>query len=251
MAKPEETKAAAEKKIADDKAAEEAVMIGGPGQDINAPAQQVMDTTPATVEPEKAPVYTGLGGDLGTQEELIAYTRTLEKDKFDRKLAESKAEPVPAETPAVAESETATHWYTDPDKAERSVINKAKKELRAELDEQKQKETDEKNFYTELYEENPDLKPMERLVKSVINEKWDTIKVLHASESKKFIAKEVRAFASDLRAAGGVKGTELPQGQVITTGSSGTTPPAPTETLKVLNFSEQLKQMQAGKQVNG
>jgi hypothetical protein len=202
-------------------------VIGGPTEDLSpkSPAQLELEVTP-----KKEPLYKGFSGEINTPQELVDYAKTLEARLVEANLRQPPSvnqptfggsETQPASTPTIKEEDPALLIYTDPKKAmdlhERKILEK--------IEQKKNQEAAQKKFFEDLYEESPDLRSVEPIVKSTLAAKWNEIAPMSFPDARKFLAKESRKMVDLVKSQHGVKTTELESRPAVNLGASGQ--PAP------------------------
>lgn len=211
---------------------------------LEAPEPSVSEPSGSTFE------YQGIGVKLKSPEELIEYTKNLEKKLVEGTVGNAVRQDLSTPSPVTAPTHQTERTYvdeaeevlfTDPQKA----LNILRQGVKKEISDQLSHKDREKKFWDEFYEENPDLKAMDRTVKLVMNEKLEQVKPLPVSSAKKFLAEETRKFVAQVRSAAGAKKEELPEGGAVVVGAGnrhspvgGKSTPAPK------NFVEQMKAFQ-------
>jgi len=238
---------------------EDKVIEGGPpkdGEEYVDPQDKAKEEStkekPAEVavkEPEKTeesdPIYSSAGGEFHSKEELINYTKSLER----KALGET-----PEELAAIAKSNTdkilghareAANEEKDEDQdlADRfmtdtpGAIKQLKAELRAEANEEKAKAKATTDFWSSFDKENQDLQRHEGIVKFIVSRDWGELKGdkdLKRVRSK--IAQKTRDFISGIRRDVGeeteitARGTSTSTGasSTVSTSKSGKAPEKPT-----------------------
>lgn len=210
----------------------------------------------ATTTPSGQPLYKGIAGEAKTQDELIEYTKKLENkllensfNKPEQQTIQSFQAPV-STTPDPAKVKTAKEQfadmvYTDPEKAFELLENSAV----ARIDQRDAVKKQEENWWNEFYAENPDLKAADRVVKSVVREKFEEIKKLDLSSAKKVLATESRKFIDGVKSQFGMTTTELPSGPATSFGASQGSPATVSSTPagKPVSFIDQFKSMRTNR----
>lgn len=214
----------------------------------------------STVIPAKEPpaVKIKVGSkEFDTQAAADAYIQELETKAS--KPAPAAPAPAPVTTPVVQTDETIDgrsiedvmienprryHQYMK-DQAKKIAEDRLK-ELRLEEEKAAATRKSEELWWEEFYKENPDLKSEEKLVKSELAADFSELAKLSPQEAKTQLAKKTRDSLKGLLSRYGVKEEELPgkksggiEGSPADRTRAGK---APTE--KVLNFADQVRQMQ-------
>lgn len=194
--------------------------------------------------------YQGIGVKLKSPEELVEYAKGLEKKLVEGTLGnavrQDLSQPAPIsqsthQTEKTYIDEAEEVLFTDPQKA----LNILRQGVKKEINEQLSHQDRQKKFWEEFYEENPDLKAIDRTVKLIMNEKVEEVKPLSISNAKKFLADETRKFAAQVRSATGAKKQELPEGSAVVVGAGNRhSPVKATSTPAPKNFVEQMKAFQ-------
>lgn len=207
---------------------------------------------PPVTPPSEEPIHKGMIGDIKTQSELVDYTKALEAKLVEVNLANQTKASMPGNQPMTPPpsakdelDEIEDMIFTNPKEALKKhadyILNKVE-DKRSALERRTQ-------FWDTFYTENPDLKGLERVVKSVEKEKVDELRPLSVSEARKKLAEESRKMVNLVKDRVGVKREELPAGGATIIGSGGHSPSTkqPAGGGQVLNFTEQLKNMQRGR----
>lgn len=217
---------------------------GVEGSGVGIPAAPPASTTNTT--PEGKSVYSGIGGEFKTVEELATYTKGVE-DRLVQATARASLAPAAIQAPAPVvtksiEEEIEEELFQDP----KAALAKFKSHIITEVAKAGQLSESKKKFWEEFYSENQDLKPLERLVQSIVTEKNSEIIPLKLSDAKAFIAKEARKMVSMVKETVVTKETELPQGggaHLPASGSGGAGPKAGAGgDGKVVSFVDQIRQ---------
>jgi hypothetical protein len=174
-----------------------------PAKEIPAEADPVV---PAENDPD-SPLYKGTFATPKTQEELLAYTQRLEqeviKNKYNQQQdvlnTELNAQTLGKVSNPSAETEMTDEqinkMYEDPKGFASDITNQIKADLQQESN--KDKALD--NFWASFYSENPDLQINKRVVTSILNEQWPNIEKLPFAQSKTILAAESRKLILEIR----------------------------------------------------
>lgn len=162
-------------------------------------------------------------------------TETTTETKDTKPAIEVKEAPKPQEDTSVADV-----WYTDPVKAAKIIEQKASEAALNVVDAKQKKERQEKEFWDNFYQSNPDLIGKDRAVKLVLAEKWNEWEKKPTNEAMEAIAKETRAFIQTVSTPRGTR-TELSMGPGASLPSSGVPLPGTSPKVESTNFVAQLK----------
>lgn len=135
-------------------------------------------------------------------------------------------------------------WYTDPIKAAKIIEEKTKEATLSVISAQQQKERQEKEFWDNFYQANPDLVGKDRAVKLVLAEKWNEWEKKPTNEAMEAIAKETRSFIQTVSTPRGTR-TELSNGPAASLPSSGVPFAGTTQKVESTNFVTQIKKLHA------
>lgn len=221
---------------------------GGP-DDVETP--QGGANPPPVAQPKKLQAF---GKSFDNAEELLEYTKETERQLVESRLAHERERAIRANNPQTTLQNPAGSavkapegpgvdelLFTDPKKAIERLRGEIKEEVRRE---QGQKDA-ERKFWADFYEENPDLRNAERIVQSVVREKWEDVSILPVADARKVLAQETRGIIDKVSGGGGTR-TELPRTSASSLPASGGTPPAvPVVQGEPENFMAQLKKHQA------
>lgn len=205
---------------------------GGPGMEGD-PNAQTPANAAASSTAQNPPKYKTFGREFDSAEDLQEYTKELERQNVDSRLMAERAQSqanrqnvntlqntqhpaaaVPAEGPGVDEL-----LFTDPKKAVTMLKQQARDDVMKELN---AKEA-EHQFWKSFYDENPDLLNADRIVKSIVKEKWSEVANLPLAEAKRLLAGETRGIVEKLRAP--VTRKELSQTSASSLPASGASAP--------------------------
>lgn len=232
--------------------AEKATIIGGPEATVGTAGAAATAAAAEAAGGERKPIFEGIGGKFDTPEELSEYTKNLEAQLITEKArpktsTTNQAIPTaaqPSKDPEEAFYEgVENELFTSPKETIKKIVDHTRNQVRAE----NQREAQTKSFWDGFYSENPDLRPLESVVKSIVAEKNSEIAPLKLSDAKAFIAKEARKVISAVRAQAGIQETELPEGGATvlssSAGGSGIRPAATGE--RQVSFIDQVREMKA------
>ena len=154
-------------------------------------------------QPAPKPVFTGITGNFNTLEELSTYTKSLEKKMFEANL-QNEAKPTYQQIDANPIAPTAKQplgtklselVFQDPERAfalhEEQVLEK----VRAVTQQEKNKEI----FWKGFYDEHPDLKDVDDIVKSTVAYKKAEFGPLPVPIFKEKVAQEVRRMLNKVK----------------------------------------------------
>jgi hypothetical protein len=204
-------------------------ITGGPTDDLSpvAPAQQELPLEP------KKPLYEGFSGAINSADELATYTKSLEAKLVEANLASKqnvgqttiggmnadRTQAIPKGTDS--KDDPAFLIYHDPKRA----LDIHEQRILEKIEKQKQAEANERKFWDDTYLENPDLRSIDPIVKSIMTSKWNELAPLSIPEARKILVKESRKMVDLVRSQLGVKSTELSSQGGVNLGASGQ--PAP------------------------
>lgn len=209
---------------------------------------------PATTTTEKQggtdePVFTGIGKTIKTKEELIEYTKQLETQNVDLRLKMERSsaphqsmqtnfQQTESTQTKAKEVNPADLLFTDPERAVEMIEQRAEQRVERKF----AAKENEKQFWSDFYEENQDLKVADTVVKSVLSQKMVEWKDLPLSDARKNLAEQSRKIVQQVKAQAGTS-TEVPSGAAATTGaSSGFVPSQGATQTKNVSFIDQVKQ---------
>lgn len=208
----------------------------------------VADPPPAAAG--EKPVYTGLIGDIKDVQSLTEYTQSLEKKLTEKTLAEQTRAGMPGNQPMTPPAPATSKSIEDEIEEEifsnpKGAIQKLTSHILGTIGQENQKVSLKNQFWNDFWNENPDLKGLEKIVQSVEREYATELAPLTFSEARKKLAAETRKTIDLVKSKTGVRETEIPGGSATITGSStssvsGGGPTAP----KVLSFVDQIRGMQ-------
>jgi hypothetical protein len=228
---------------------EAAASAGGPGMegDPGAPVQ----TPPAEGTPAAKPIYKTFGREFHTAEDLAEYTKEMERQVVESRLAAERLQkpgqntntlntqqvqvPPKIEGPAVDEL-----LFTDPKKAVSMLRQQARDDVMRELGAKEQEQI----FWKGFYERNPDLQNADRIVKSIVKEKWAEIANLPLAESEKILAGETRALVEKIRTPSGTRKELTPTSASSLPASGASAPPIAVAQGEPESFVAQIKKFQ-------
>lgn len=220
---------------------EAGALPGGDPETPNDPAE----TEDLPIAANQEPLHRGFLGDIKTPEEMRAYVKNLE-DTVVRQAAGAGVAPTitpaaPIPGPTLDEQIDAV-WFSDPAKARELMKQKDKIERDAEASAVRTREV----FYQRFYQKNPDLKRVERIVQSIVEQKGQQIALLRTeAEVADFISREAREQVDYFKRAIPGNETRLESKPAVTLGASGETPAAPPIVVqKNLTFIDQIRQGQ-------
>lgn len=222
----------------------EGEVTGGPVHGTSSDGGEVK----APVTDEKKVLFEGVGGKFHTPEELIEYTKTVEAKLAEKTAAAPKVEPTAshlAPTVRVPVEKTKLEQigeliFQDPEKA----LQLHEEVILEKIDERDANKAKERQWWDEFYDENPDLKALERVVKSVVRDNWEEVSRLDLRAAKVRVAQESRKVVDLVKSQLGVKTTELDSRPATQFGATvGSRQPLPPETPKRLSFTEQIQKI--------
>ena len=202
------------------------------------------------------PLYRGLTKNIMTQEELLDYTRQLERDvvEKDAKLAvgtglQSKTEN-DSETKTKTKTDVSdlqTRLLIDPESVLDEVKKDAIKTMKDEAKAQADAEAKSKAFWDSFYAENPDIQNNNELVQFVLFQNKEELDRLPLNQSKAELARLTRSYINKVL-EGREKKELLTDSQTPeTTGSpTGVIPRAP-KAYKPQTMSDQMRQINGPK----
>ncbi len=249
-----------------EKKAEEPVIEGGPpehGEEYVDPEDKTKGEAkkPAeepAKEPEKTgettPIYSSAGGEFTTEEELITYTKSLERKALGETpeelatTAKSNADKILGNARETAkedrdeEQDLADRFITDP----AGAIKQLKTEINDAADKKEAKAKGRSQFWKSFDTENQDLQRHEDVVKFIVNRDWDELKGdkdLKRVRSK--IAQKTRDFISGIRRDAGEETEITAKGTSTSTGASSTvsTSKSGKDSEKPTSFVEEVRRL--------
>lgn len=238
---------------------EPAEIVGGPFDEHNLPSEepesQTTEPQPAEAAPETAeepvqqkpetakPVYEGLSKTFQTQEELISYTRELEKNALlseAQQVAKQAAE-VP-ETVDERPKIDIDSFIEDPDAVLGQVESNALQKFEAILEKKELEKTRETQFYAE----NRDLEPFPKLVHFISNRDRKELEELPDDARLKELANRSRSFLNEVKQT---SGSEVVSSRTLTAGATVAQPPRsqPEVEAEPKSMMDQISDMQRKK----
>ena len=223
------------------------IVIGGP---MGGPADaQVVEASESAAE---KPLYSGIGGDFKSVDELKQYTQNLETLLVNKKPEASSPAarsfiPAPNQAPAPVQTKDSFEEtiYSDPLKAKEIL----KHEIRKEMETQRDAERRQERFWQGFYSKNGDLKGMEHIVQSVFSRDHQSIVRLPDDRAvEEHLVREARQIVNEVKKTIGVTETRLQSAPAVAVGSSGSGfVPSAGKEIRPQNFLEQLAGSRAGK----
>lgn len=204
---------------------------------------------PQNQDPATAPLHKGLIGEITDPKELANYTKSLESKLVELTLASqakgSITEPAQSTPPAPAkksiEEEIEDEIFTNP----KGAIKKLNDHILNKVNEIQGKTDQVKQFWNDFYEENPDLKGLDSVVKVVEAYKSAELRPLSITAARKKLSEEVRKHVKSIEARKGVTTEEMPQGGATILGSGGSQPGGSGKPAgKILSFADEMRQFQ-------
>lgn len=212
--------------------------------------------TPIVTSPETAPaetkaaapafVYEGLTKKIESAEELSNYTKDLEARLAAYKLEKEKQEEAQREQTMAYQFQAAPERETTPEQAEKifqdpaGFIKGLKAEIREELDVRDQKQKARESFWDSFYQEHPELKNKDKVVKLIMNDKWAEVGNAPLHKAKEILARESIKFISELTGTTPRK-ESLPAGGAVTFSSTmGSAPQLQTDNAGPMTFVDEL-----------
>lgn len=209
------------------------------------PAAPPAETTPP------APLYTGMFGEAKTPEELVALARNMETRMVAMAAQTVAAPPVSTTAPPVAQPDPLEQalegieekLYTDAKGAVKTITEVVRKQIRQEDAEVNQRKAAKQQWWEEFYAANPDLKPLQDVVQSVVaaNPSFNSLPL---PEAKKQIAVKAREFIARIRGDEGTETTVPSGGGAVIPSSQGGGQKNSQKTSAPVSFVEQVKKMQ-------
>jgi hypothetical protein len=213
---------------------------GAVTEDAGAQAPGADGAPPAAAGDEpKAPLFKGVAKTINKIEDLVAYAGELERKAIEAEAAVATRAPAPSspQEPKVPYSE---RLFTDPD----AVIAEIQEETYARVEKERQRKEDERSFWTEFYDTNPDLRGYEDAVNWELNAQRPTYDALVVEKAKSLLASNARTRLSKFRTYG-TPVTSLPNGPAITAGASGAIVRRVEPAHQPASFLDQVKMLQS------
>lgn len=224
---------------------------GGPGTEGDSIHHAGEATPPAT--PPKV-LYKTFGREFESADDLVEYTKEMERQTVESRLAaerlgvnrsqttlQTQATPTPVITEGPSIDEL---LFTDPKKAVSMLRQQAKDDVMGEIG----KKENEKKYWGNFYEENPDLRNADLVVQSITREKWTEISNLPLAEASKVIAREARKHVEKIRGLSDGTRTELARTTASALPASGGNPPKVAGVQEAPEtFTEQLLKLRRGR----
>lgn len=162
----------------------------------------------------------------------------------------SSAAPAPTPAPSTKKQQAdepydyATGIFVEPEVALARLREEIKAEMRAEY----QADKGQKEFWSDFYKSNPDLKDMDFLTEAVLNKNYARLKDMEVEKAGKELAKLTREAASKIGVGRKKDDVEEPSRAVV----EGASHPAPKHNVQntepgVTSLSDVIKQRQAAK----
>lgn len=215
-----------------------------------AEAAKTEEKKPAAAgSPEDAPLHKGLAGEIRDPKELAEYTKEIEKKLVEVTLQAQAKGAMPGNQPTVTtapekksiEEEIEDEIFTDP----KGALKKYRESILQEVQQVSTREKQVQQFWNDFYEENHDLRGLDRIVKLIEREKAQELAPLKISEARKKLADEVRKAVKLVEARQGTTTEELPEKEHTTLGGGGAPGGGQKKgPAKVLSFVEEMRQFQ-------
>lgn len=232
------------------KAEPRTVTIGGPGE----PAP--VATEPPTADSISTAVPPGATGaqqfrvgtkSFASKAEADAYVIALEMNASSNQQLLGIQKEIqnigkPADDPFVfGGKKIEDMWFDDPRGAAEALYNKAKADIRRELDQETTGKNKVDEFWKSFYAKNPDLKSADKLVKLELSQVFEREPNLDNDKAQEKIAVAVRGQIAEILGSQGVTRTELPNKNQSVIGPSGADGSSKTSETKVVTMLDQIK----------
>jgi len=227
---------------------EENEKIPEDGEEWKEPGEEQQATEPSEsatdeVEQDEETGFEVAGKKFSSKEEADEYFKALESKSSSQTFA-APVVTVEDEEELIDGEPISDLFLTNPKKALKHVEEKAFKRAQDAFYSNAEKKKKETDFWEDFYGKNKDLKGKEWVVRSHMQEKWDTYKVMDADKAKEIIAKESRKRINSLLKANGVKVEEVSSNKPTNFGSSKNGSTATSEApAKILSMSESLRKL--------
>lgn len=222
-------------------------VTGGPGTPMETAAATPAATAPQQQATHNQPIYVN-GRAFNTVEELAAYTSQIEAQT----LRTQTQQPVTQQTVSTHQTvsdddfdELESKLFDNPKEAlkklAQKIESKVEKKMETKYEQTKRQEEDQKVFWDDFYNVNPDLKNQDRVVKSVLREKFAEIGRLPVAQAKEQLAKEARQWITQVRGTSETRATVMETTRASTLGASNQGTPKVETKPQVMSFSDQVR----------
>jgi len=213
-------------------------------------------TTTEAASTEKKPIFEGITGPLYTQEELTAYTKSLETNAVQNRLAAdlnagnqqtTLAEQMAGEVKTTEEEKTKEgldpdEMFSDPDKFAKDMYTK----VMTDIEKKNAKKAEGEKYWENFYVKHESLREHKEMVDMVTNQNWAHIEKMQTNDAEKFIVDKTANLINSIRKGAGQKEVEILENAQSTTVESTQVPTgAPVEVAETdTNFTQDFSKWQ-------